>query len=408
MPKLRMGQVKLRGRIWWVRYYRDGRRYEESSHSEKKQAAIDLLKIRLGDIVKGVPVTAKLGRLRFEEAARDVINDYRTNGKRSIDEVERRIRLHLEPWFGGRRMAAITTADVRAYIVKRQADTTILRKAYETVRKDGTIRCVPEQRRTITGVSNAEINRELTILKRMFSLAMQAAKLLHKPHIPLLREDNTRTGFFEPHQLSSLLAHLAAPLCPAVEFAYITGWRMASEILSLQWRQVDLKAGEVRLDAGTTKNREGRVFPMTDDLRALLDGRRRVTKDLERKHGQIIPWVFFRLVAETRGSQPQPKPIRAFSKAWKVACVAAGCPGRIPHDLRRTAVRNMVRRGVPERVAMQLTGHKTRSVFERYNIVSDGDLRTAAEQLRGLTGTIQGQSGTFSPVGESDISRNAQ
>ena len=97
-----------------------------------------------------------------------------------------------------------------------------------------------------------------------------------------------------------------------------------------------------------------------------------------------------------------PKPIRRFDKAWKAACTAAGCPGRIPHDFRRTAIRNMVRRGVPERVAMQLAGHKTRSVFERYNIVSDGDLRTAATQLRGLTGTKKGQSGTASLDGESE------
>ena len=190
-------------------------------------------------------------------------------------------------------------------------------------------------------------------------------------------------------------------------FAYITGWRIPSEILTLEWRQIDFMGGEVRLDPGTTKNDDGRVFPMTDDLRALLE-----TQHVEhvrlKKAGQIVPWVFFRMVANGRGGEKQLKPIRAFNKAWKAACVAAGCPGRIPHDLRRTAVRNMVRRGVPERVAMQLTGHKTRSVFERYNIVSDGDLRTAAKQLRGLTGTIQGQWWTFSPAGESETSRNAK
>ena len=134
-----MGELKLRGRIWWIRYYRNGQRHEESSSSAKKQAAIDLLKLREGDVARGVPVTAKLARLRFDEAAADVINDYRTNGKRSLDEVERRIRLHLTPWFGSRRLASITTADVRAYIAKRQSDTTVSTKAYQRTRKDGTV-----------------------------------------------------------------------------------------------------------------------------------------------------------------------------------------------------------------------------------------------------------------------------
>lgn len=381
-----MGEIRKRGNVYWIRYYRNGRRYEESSGSEKKGAAVDLLKLREGDGARGIPVTPRIGRVRFEEAADDVVNDYRINGKRSLKAVARRIEKHLRPYFGGRRMTTITTADVRAYTATRQAETTITFKGYAVVRPDGTVRRVPERvsSRASEGASNAEINRELTILKRMFSLSIQAGKLLHKPHVPLLAEDNTRTGFFEREPFVSVLGHLPEPLRPVIEFAYITGWRIASEILRLEWRQVDFMAGEVRLDAGTTKNREGRVFPMTDDLRRLLEAQHAEHLRLK-KSGLITPSVFFRLVADTRGGLKHPKPITSFNKAWKAATIAAGCPGRIPHDLRRTAVRNMVRRGVPERVAMQLTGHKTRSVFERYNIVSDGDLKTAAQQLRGLT-----------------------
>ncbi len=139
----------------------------------------------------------------------------------------------------------------------------------------------------------------------------------------------------------------------------------------------------MRLDAGTTKNRDGRVFPMTAELRRVLQAQDALRDDL-RKAGTIVPYVFFRMVAEGRGGDKKPQPVVAFNKAWKSACRAAACPGRLPHDLRRTAVRNLVRAGIPERVAMQMTGHKTRSVFERYNIVSDGDLRDAARRLDGV------------------------
>jgi hypothetical protein len=165
-----MGELKQRGQIWWIRYYKNGRRYEESSGSTKKGEAKSLLRLREGDIERGVAITPKVGRIRFDEAVKDVLNEYRTNRKRSLDDVERRIDRHLKPFFGNRRMASITTADIREYIDSRQKETTVVRKAFTFTARDGTPRHVPEQRRTISGVSNAEINRELTALKRMFNL----------------------------------------------------------------------------------------------------------------------------------------------------------------------------------------------------------------------------------------------
>lgn len=359
-----MGQIRQRGSIYWIRYYRDGRRYEESSGSDKKGAAIDLLKIREGDGARGVPVTPKVGRLRFDEAAADLVNDYRTNGKRSLDVVERRIELHLKPFFGGRRLSVITTADVRAFIAQRQA----------------------------AGAANGEINRELAALKRMFSLALQANKLLYRPHIPMLQEHNVRSGFFERDQLEVVRAHLPAPLKPVVTFAYLTGWRINSEVLSLQWRQIDRGAGIVRLDPGTTKNDAGRVFPYGDllpELRDVINDQWTATKRIEQARGIVCPWVFHR----------NGRPIRNFRKAWRDAVTEAGCPERIPHDFRRTAVRNLVRAGVPDKIAMALTGHKTRAVFDRYDIVDERDLRDGISKLPGtLTGTKQGQLGRSGTV----------
>ncbi len=362
-----MGEIRQRGRIWWVRYYRDGRRYEESSGSEKKGAAIRLLKLREGDSARGVPVTPKIGRLRFEEAAADVVADYKTNGKRSQSHVERRIEKHLKPFFGGRRMASITTADVRSFIAHRQAP---------VQREDGT---------ETPGASNAEINRELAILKRAFTLTVQAGKLLHRPHIPMLEERNVRQGFFERQEFEDVREQLPMELRGLVTFAYLTGWRVQSEAFPLEWRHVDRKSGTVRLEPGQTKNSEGRTFPYGDllpELRDVIETQWEETKRVEKEQGIVCPFVFHR-----NGVR-----IRDFRAVWHAACEAAGVPGKIPHDFRRTAVRNLVRAGVSERTAMMLTGHKTRSVFDRYDIVNESDLREAVSKLA-VAGTKKGQSG---------------
>ena len=238
--------------------------------------------------------------------------------------------------------------------------------------------------RLYEGASNASINRDLIILKRICMLALQAGQLMVRPYIPLLKEANVRQGFFEREQFDSVRTHLPPHLRGIAAFAFITGWRTPSEILPLEWRQVDLNAGEVRLEAGSTKNGEARTFPLTRELWRILDDQQTLADDLKRERGIIARYVFCHPIGAKAGQRITES---GFNKQWRKARVAAACPERIPHDFRRTAVRNLVRAGVPERVAMQLTGHKTRAVFERYNITSPNDLRDAARRLDAYTAT---------------------
>jgi integrase len=341
--------------FYMMQYYGpNGRRIRESTGTDNKKKALKILAAKETDKDRGLPVAAGVGKIRFEEAVALIETDYVNNEQSSWRYQDRRLRLHLTPFFSGCRMAELGPPEIAAYTKQRRD----------------------------AGASPATVNRELDILRRMFVLAVQGGRLLYRPHVPRLRERNARAGFFEKAAFESVRRHLPAALRPVVTFAYITGWRIDSEVLTREWRHVDFEADEIRLDPGETKNGEPRVFRLTDDLRALLLDRR-AARDAAVAKGHVCPWVFFRLVARGRGGQTYPKPILRFNKAWKAACLAAGCPGRIPHDFRRTAVRNMVRNTVPERVAMQLAGHLTRSVFERYNIVSPGDLADAAAKLAG-------------------------
>jgi integrase len=372
----RKGTKKL-----WIKYLQHGRVIRESTGTDNIVKARRILRDREGDIVKGVPVSPNIGKITFDEAAVDLLNDYSMNRKRTLDDAKRRIKKHLSPFFGNRRLITITTSDLRAYIAKRQKEGTPVRQ------KGGKAKVgqPPSESEVTRPVSAGEINRELTVLKRMFSLAIQSGKLVHKPHFPMLRENNVRAGFFEHEQYRTVLPHLPEPMRPVVTFAYVTGWRINSEVLPLQWRQVDLKAGEVRLDPGTTKNMEGRVFYLTAELKKLLADQRKAANRVQREKGMIVQHVFFHDGTTKAGDVAflagHAISASGFYHAWCRARIKAGCPGSIPHDFRRTAIRNMVRAGVPERVAMKLSGHKTRSVFDRYNIVSEGDLRDAARRL---------------------------
>ncbi len=232
----------------------------------------------------------------------------------------------------------------------------------------------------------------------MFTLAHRSGKVLARPPIPTLQVRNTRSGFFEDSELRALLPELPEYLRPFVEFAYLTGWR-ANEARTLTWRQVDFATGIVRLEPGTTKNDEGREFPfgLIPELAALLEDQQARTSAFERESGAMVPWVF----------HLDGRPVGDYRDSWRSACKRAGCPGRLLHDLRRTAVRRMERAGVPRSVAMKLSGHKTESVYRRYAIVSPGDLADAARKLAALSGGTGIGSRKVVGIAEADSARTA-
>lgn len=340
---------------WWISYSHRGKRYEESSDSSNRMDAVRLLKRRLGEIGRGQLIGRDAERVTFEDLAKGLINDYTINGRRSTPRAEDALT-RLRECFGDARALDITPDRVQGYI----------RSRLEAEAAPGTI------------------DYELAILKRAFTLAVRDARLPYRPYIPSLTLNNTRTGFSEAPEMKVILGHLSDDIRSLVEFLYLTGWRVG-EAVPLTWAQVDFRAQVIRLEPGTTKNSEGRTFPFSTfpELATLLHRQREATKALEHATERIIPWVFH------RGGEP----IKSFKTAWQNACKAAGVPGRLVHDLRRTAVRNLERAGVPRSVAMKLTGHKTESVYRRYAIVNESDLAVGVAKLARLHEALGAEEG---------------
>jgi integrase len=337
-----MGHIYRRenSKFYWIKYYKNGKPFYESAHSEKKMVAERLLKAREGEISQGKVPGICYERVRFDELVSDYLSDYRINKKKTMGHAERYAE-NLKEEFGGMRVPDITTSRIKGYIEKRMADK----------------------------LTNASINRELSALKRMFSLAIKTTppKVPMVPYIPMLKEDNVRKGFFEHDKYVALLKTLPDYLKPLLTFGYLTGWRFG-EIVGLKWSQVNLKDGIVRLEPGETKNGKGRTLFLEPELVDLF-------KDLLRNRRLDCQLVFHR----------DGKKIGDFRNSWKKAFEQAKIPKMLFHDLRRSAVRNMVRAGIPETVAMAISGHQTRAVFDRYNITSDEDLKDAAKKRQAFT-----------------------
>lgn len=373
-----MGMIRLRGNKYWIKYYRNGKAFEESvdkvlgkrhaSYTDAKR----LLKQREGAIANGIfrglaaektefggfrEVTAEApyDYRRFETVkgkrkparvyaaygmVKELVDDYRINRRKSIDRALRSC-WELSRKFEGIRLAMITTDLIREYTIDRQREK----------------------------MANASINRELAALARIFSLAHDATppKIVMVPKIEMLEERNVRRGFFEHAEFLAVRNELPEYLRPVADIGYTYGARKV-EILSIEWTMVDMINGKISL--GESKNGDPRIWYLTPELyQTLLAYKMRRDRDFPDEKRVFV--------------HPDGSPVRHFRKGWEAACRRAGLEGRLFHDLRRTAVRNMELAGVSRKVAMLISGHKTESVYNRYRIVAENDLAAAAASVAG-------------------------
>ena len=343
MPRPRgTGSIYLQkgSSVFWIKYYRNGKPYRESTHEKDEGKAKTFLKRRLAEIITGSFSGPRAERIRVDELAEDFLRDYRINGRKSLPDAEARWRLHIKPFFGNLRAVEVSSDLVSRYVDARQ----------------------------LKGAENATINRELACLKRMYHLGQRSTppKVYRTPAFPRLAENNIRQGFLEDAQYGKLVS-----VCPEVwflalvEVARTYGWRI-SELLRMKVGQIDFLARTIRLEPGTTKNKDGREVTMTKRVYELLK---------LCAHGkQADAFLFTRRNGEA---------VRDFRGTWDKARKAAGTPTLLFHDLRRTAARNLRRAGVAEGVIMKIGGWRTRSVFERYAIVSQSDISDAIQKLDG-------------------------
>jgi integrase len=340
-----IGRVYRRGDTWWIRYSLRGERVRESSGSPHRADAVALLRERLVDAAQGRVAGPKAQRVSLDDLGRLLLDNYALNGRKSVYRAQLSLR-HLCAWFGANTRAVdITPGHIAQYVKHRRAE----------------------------GARPATARNELAALKRAFNLALSAGLIPTKPAFPTVSVSNARRGFFEESEFQAVAAHLPEALRDLAHFLYLTGWRKG-EALALQWDQVDMQAGVLRIE--DSKNGEPRTLPFRalPELAMLFTRLRACTDAVERVSRRPVAPVFHR----------SGRPIRDFRGAWRKACVKAGLAGRIPHDFRRTAVRNMERAGVSRSVAMQVTGHKTESIYRRYAITSEADIAEGLSKVARL------------------------
>jgi integrase len=321
--------------VYWVKYYKDGKPYRESTKKSEYEDARSFLLNRVKEVDEGKTPNIGLNKVKYDDLEKLIRGDYQDRGLKST--VTLNIRLEsLKEYFGGVLVVKINSAKVRGYKDSRLAD----------------------------GVSNSTINRELSALRRMLVLGTRQTPPLVDRVLwwQELEEPAPREGFLEPDEFVAFRNHLPEYLKGYATFAYRTGWR-SGETKGLTWDKVDLKRGTVSLRFGETKNKDNRLIALDSELKSVLAQAwaGRGTSD----------YVFTNKAKDGK--------LGDCRKAWDTAARKAGFDDLIPHDFRRSAVRNLVRSGLHRTVAKKVTGHKSDGVFERYNITDERDMFLAAK-----------------------------
>jgi integrase len=352
------GLIKIRGcRFWYAQFYREGRQTRVSTKTEVKEEAKKTLRRLMGDTERGIVPEVEMRKTRYADLRAALLQNYVERGNKSLQTMAdgsetiwglKPLDEHFgykvkngEPENPGLPLPQITTDAAREFARKRLDD----------------------------GVSNDTVNGSLRLLRRMLILAHEDKKIQVVPKIRLLKGNPARKGFLAKEQFNSLVSFLPAKLKPLITFLYFCGVRLG-EAEQIDWSQIDLKAALIRLEEDQTKNSEARTIPLPDVLVKMLS-------KIEPKEGTVFDTTNLR-------------------KAWQKACVAAGLgtftevdekadkryTGLIIHDLRRSAIKNLMKAGVNEKVAMKISGHKTRDVFDRYHIVDTEDVVEAMRRVQ--------------------------
>ncbi len=337
------GGLEKIGHVWYFTFYNlKGKQVRRSSKSRLKAVAVEMLQQAQKELRKGAePTSAR--KTKYEDIRCILVDDYLSSGKAVMDGEEilisgrRGLLKPLDDYFGGINVANIKTDMLRDFSAKRMEN----------------------------GVAGPTVNRNLAMLRRMFKLAERESKVSSVPYFPMQKESEPREGFLERPKFEKLRAEMPEPLRATLTFCYETGCRTGA-MAKVVWPWVNLAEQEISLPPGIVKNRKPLIVPLSDELTAML-------KKKFRGHGTAF---------ETKN----------FRREWIKACVKCGLgektgkawyqyKGLVPHDFRRSAVRNLVNAGVDTATAMKITGHRTLHIFMRYNIISTGQLHEAMEKV---------------------------